>query len=142
MDAGVDADDAWDLGYLLEGLEPEKGYKNVRDVQELETIANFDGLTRKEKDIAMKMYMPDYDPKDKNPDKTELRYDYARQELKLSAEEYVEIYQAHVDNDKKAEKIAAWKALGYSKAECERFWRLFGQSGMQKFAVVEWYNGQ
>ena len=142
VDAGVDADDAWDLGYLLEGLEPEKGYKNVRDVQELETIANFDGLTRKEKDIAMKMYMPDYDPKDKNPDKTELRYDYARQELKLSAEEYVEIYQAHVDNDKKAEKIAAWKALGYSNAECERFWRLFGQAGKQKIDVVEWYNGQ
>ena len=86
--------------------------------------------------------MPDYDPEDESPDKTELKYNYARQEWGLSAAEYAAIYRVQADGDNKEEKVAGWKALGYSDKECELLWNLFGSSGKNKIDVVSWYESQ
>jgi hypothetical protein len=142
VEAGLKAEEADDLMWLLEGLEVQDGYTEVRDVQKWEVIAKDDSMTDRERDAVMKLYMTDYDPNDKNPDKTELKYDYARQEFGLSAEEYVAIYREHVENSKKADKIAAWKELGYSSREAELLYRLFAATGKNKIDVVEWFNAQ
>jgi hypothetical protein len=123
-------------------VDKETGKAHVRDVDKWESIADADFLSESEIDTAMKLYMPDYDPEDESPNKTELKYDYARQEWGLSAAEYAAIYRVQADGDNKEEKVAGWKALGYSDKECELLWNLFGSSGKNKIDVVSWYEQQ
>lgn len=98
------------------------------------------GITESAVDAIMKAYMTDYDPSAASPDKTELRYDYARQELGLTPDEYADAYKAFVENSKKDDRIAAWVKLGYTEAEAETLWNLFGSSGKEKIDVESWYN--
>ena len=140
--AGLKANEADDLMWLLEGLEIQEGYAEVRDVQKWDAIANTSFMSEQEKDAVMKLYMPDYDPTDRNPNKTELKYDYAREVFGLSPEEYVEAYRAHTDNSTKGEKMAEWQAMGFSSAEAYMLYRLFSATGKNKIDVVEWFNAQ
>lgn len=43
-------------------------------------------------------------------------------EFNLTAAEYAAIYRAHLPQDKKAEEIAAYRALGYSQTAAERIY--------------------
>ena len=92
-------------------------------MQKYEAIAD-SKYTDAEKDLIMKAYMPDYDPTDKSPDKTELKYDAVR-DLGYSPEEYVDIYRAYSDASKKAEKIAAIQKLGYSYSQAQMLYSIF-----------------
>ena len=47
--------------------------------------------------------MPDYDPKDDKPDKTELKYDTIRS-MGISAEEYVQLRRLYADETAKGGK--------------------------------------
>ena len=139
---GVNTDDYLDAVEDIKKLDPEEGYSEVRDVQKREAIAA-SGLDPKTVDVIMKAYMNDYDPEDDSPDKTELRYDYARQELGLNPEQYAQAYRAHAENSKKDDKIAAWMALGYSKQEATTLYYLFASTSKTKaIDVVSWYNAQ
>lgn len=124
----------------LGGLKPQTGYKAVRDIQKWEAISKQPGLSDSGKDALMLAYMQDYDPTDKSPVKTELKYEYARQELGLTPREYVEVYNVSTSG-KKNQKLATWQDMGYSRAEANMFYRLFSATGKTKIDVVDWYNG-
>lgn len=139
---GVKTSEYIDAVEDIKKLEPEEGYSEVRDVQKREAIAA-SGLNPKTIDVIMKAYMTDYDPEDDSPDKTELRYEYARQELGLNPEQYAKVYRAHAENSKKDDKIAAWMALGCSKQEATTLYYLFASTSKTKaIDVVSWYNAQ
>lgn len=155
--AGVSTESYLDAVEDVETLQPEEGYSTVRDVQKREAIAN-SGLDEKEIDIIMKAYMTDYDPESEEPDKTELRYDYVRQELNQTPAEYAAIYRVYNDvynissvelkemgaESKKDEYLRRWMALGYTKQEATILYNLFAASSTSKskIDVESWYNGQ
>ena len=87
-------------------------------------IAALDGLSDAERDSVMKLYMPDYNPNAKSPNKTELKYDYLR-DNGYSAEQFTEVYGVTQEYSKKADMIAAWEAMGYSKDEAQMLYKLF-----------------
>lgn len=87
-------------------------------------IAALDGLSDKEKDRVMLLYMPDYDPEAEKPNKTELKYAYLRSKG-YSAEQFTQTYNVTQEYTKKADMIAAWVALGYSKDEAQMFYKLY-----------------
>lgn len=87
-------------------------------------IAALDGLSDKEKDRVMLLYMPDYDPEAEKPNKTELKYAYLRSKG-YSAEQFTQTYSVTQEFTKKADMIAAWVALGYSSEEAQMFYKLY-----------------
>lgn len=123
VNTGVKPETAYDVSQLLAGIKPYEGSDTVKPVQKYEAIAE-SKYTDAEKDLIMKAYMPDYDPTDKSPDKTELKYDTVR-DLGYSPEEYAEIYAAYLDADKKAQKIAAIQNLGYSYTQAQLLYSIF-----------------
>jgi len=147
MDAGFTAEDARQIIDTIAqvtgtgSINEETGKANVRPVDKYDAVAGMDFLDDAEMDIAMKMYMPDYDPEDEKPDLTELRYEYARRKIGLTAKEYAEAYRVITDGGKKDEMMAAWKELGFmTKQEAERFWRLHKGSGSQEIDVEAWWD--
>lgn len=93
---GVATEKYIDVVSGIKSLKPEKDYSNVRDIQTREEIAENRSLSAKERDIVMKAYMPDYDPKSKNPQTTELKYDEVRK-LGVSAKGYSDSYRDYLD---------------------------------------------
>lgn len=87
-------------------------------------IAALDGLSDKEKDQIMLLYMPDYNPEAEKPNKTELKYAYLRSKG-YSAEQFTQTYSVTQEFTKKADMIAAWVALGYSSEEAQMFYKLY-----------------
>ena len=87
-------------------------------------IAALDGLSDKEKDRVMLLYMPDYDPEAEKPNKTELKYAYLRFKG-YSAEQFTQTYTVTQVFTRKADMIAAWVALGYSNEEAQMFYKLY-----------------
>lgn len=87
-------------------------------------IAALDGLSDKEKDRLMLLYMPDYNPDSGKPDKTELKYAYLRSKG-YSAEQFTQTYGVTQEFTTKADMIAAWVALGYSSEEAQMFYKLY-----------------
>lgn len=87
-------------------------------------IAALDGLSDKEKDRLMLLYMPDYNPEAEKPDKTELKYAYLRGRG-YSAEQFTQTYGVTKEFTTKADMIAAWVALGYSNEEAQMFYKLY-----------------
>lgn len=87
-------------------------------------IAALDGLSDKEKDRIMLLYMPDYNPEAEKPNKTELKYAYLRSKG-YSAEQFTQTYSVTQEYTKKADMIAAWVALGYSSEEAQMFYKLY-----------------
>lgn len=103
-----------------------------------QAVASTKGLTDAQMDKAMKLYMPDYDPKGKEPVKTEPRYDYIRQQLGFSPKEYAAAAYAmrseEADTDgngriKKNEAIQAIMDLGYDRQTATWFWGIYSGSG-------------
>lgn len=118
-------------------INKDTGKATVRDIDRRQAIANTTGMTEKEVDIVMKAYMADYDPSDESPETTELKYDYVRQELSMSAKEYAATYRAYLDGDKKAQKIAAIQALGYDWGTAYKLYKVY--AGSMKNKLIEMY---
>lgn len=110
----------------------------VREIDKREAIAKTPSLSEKEIDSIMKCYMDDYDPKSKSPEKTEVKYEYAREVVGLTPKEYVETYRAYLDSEKKAGKIAAIMALGYNERTATSLYDLY-YGNQKKVPSVEWY---
>ena len=87
-------------------------------------VAALDGLSDKEKDRVILLYMPDYDPEAEKPNKTELKYAYLRGRG-YSAEQFTQTYSVTQEFTRKADMIAAWVALGYSNEEAQMFYKLY-----------------
>ena len=120
---------------------PEKN-RDKRPVQ-LQSVASTKGLSDAQLDTAMKLYMPDYDPTDKEPDKTEVKYDYVRKELGLSAKEYADTYYAYLYSDtdgdgktKKDDSVQGIIDLGFDKKMAEQLYHIYSGSGNKTKAAV------
>ena len=137
---GLSTDDYLDIAKAIAGLKPEAGKEEVSSAQKWEAVAKSKKLTDREKDAAIKAYMTDYNPESSSPKTTELKYDYARQELGISPEEYIRIIAAEGE---KAERIKAWQDMGYTKEEAAALWNLLAStSKYQKTDVVSWHNSK
>lgn len=123
-------------------VDKETGKANVRPIDKYTAIANVVDLTDAEIDAIMEDYMPDYDPEDDSPDKTYLKYEYVRQQLGLSPEDYIAIYNVYLDGGKKPETISNWKNLGYDANEANILYKLFKATGKTKIDVESWYAEQ
>lgn len=105
-------------------VDKNTGENKVTDRDKWGYIAALDGLSDKEKDRVMLLYMPDYNPDSGKPDKTELKYAYLRSKG-YSAEQFTEVYGVTQEYSKKADMIAAWEAMGYSKDDAQMLYKLF-----------------
>lgn len=120
---------------------PEKN-RDKRPVQ-LQSVASTKGLSDAQLDTAMKLYMPDYDPTDKEPDKTEVKYDYIRKDLGLSAKEYADTYYAYLYSDTdgdgkslKDDKVQGIIDLGFDKKMAEQLYYIYAGSGNKTKAAI------
>ena len=120
---------------------PEKN-RNKRPVQ-LQSVASTKGISDAQLDTAMKLYMPDYDPTDKEPDKTEVKYDYIRKKLGLSAKEYADTYYAYLYSDTdgdgkslKDDKVQGIIDLGFDKKMAEQLYYIYAGSGNKTKAAI------
>lgn len=118
-------------------VDEKTGVKAVRDIDKREAIAKTPGLTDAEVDAIMKCYMPDYDPDDESPETTEFKYEYVRQELGLSAKEYAATYRAYLDEDRKNDKIAAIRALGFDYKTANALYKVY--YGRMKNKLIDMY---
>lgn len=105
-------------------VDKNTGENRVTDRDKWGYIAALDGLSDKEKDRVMLLYMPDYNPEAEKPNKTELKYAYLRSKG-YSAEQFTQTYSVTQEFTKKADMIAAWVALGYSREEAQMFYKLY-----------------
>ena len=105
-------------------VDKNTGENRVTDRDKWGYIAALDGLSDKEKDRIMLLYMPDYNPDSGKPDKTELKYAYLRSKG-YSAEQFTQTYGVTKEFTTKADMIAAWVALGYSREEAQMFYELY-----------------
>ena len=105
-------------------VDKNTGENKVTDRDKWGYIAALDGLSDKEKDRVMLLYMPDYNPDSGKPDKTELKYAYLRFKG-YSAEQFTQTYGVTQEFTRKADMIAAWVALGYSNEEAQMFYKLY-----------------
>ena len=122
---------------------PQKNRQKV--AYQYQAVANTKGLSEAQLDKAMKLYMPDYDPSAKKPVKTEVKYDYIRQELGFSAKEYAKAAYAMQDMSydeddsgtiTKNEAVRAIIDLGFDKATATRFYQIYqGSSNSAKAAL-------
>lgn len=106
-EVGISADDADIIIHLLDGVVgtgavDETGKAYVRNIDKWEVIAE-SGLDNRDIDTAMKAYMPDYDPTDKTPDKTELKYDAIR-DMGISPAGYAYTYRIYADTSGSGKK--------------------------------------
>lgn len=105
-------------------VDKDTGEATVTNRDKWGYIAALDGLSDKEKDRVMLLYMPDYNPEAEKPNKTELKYAYLRGRG-YSAEQFTQTYGVTQEFTSKADMIAAWVALGYSNEEAQMFYKLY-----------------
>lgn len=106
-------------------------HRDTRGYQ-LEAVARTPGLRESDMDKAMKLYLPEYNPDDKKPDVSRLRYDYIRKELGYSPKDYAAFQKAHsiadseYGNDNggtsKDEIRAAFEAYGYDQETADKIY--------------------
>lgn len=120
-------------------VNKDTGEANVRDIDKREAVANTYGLTESQIDTIMRAYMSDYDPEAESKEYTEVKYDYIRQVLGLTPAEYAETYRAHLDNSKKADKIAAMMEMGFSRETATKLYKIYQGDATTKQQMLDWY---
>ena len=120
-------------------VNKDTGKANVRDIDKREAVANTYGLTESQIDTIMHAYMSDYDPEAESKEYTEVKYDYIRQVLGLTAAEYAETYRAHLDNSKKADKIAEMMEMGFSRETATKLYKIYQGDAKTKQEMLDWY---
>ena len=121
------------------GAFNEKTGKNtVREIDKRKIIAQ-SGLSEKDIDRMMMVYMEDYDPNKKGSETSELKYNYIRQELGLSPSEYVKAYEVDLKGGKWRDiRKGIQDALGCDWATANSLLLIF--EGQKKSTLVNWYN--
>lgn len=118
---------------------PEKNRQKA--AYQYQAITSTKGLSESQVDTAMKLYM-------KDGRSTELKYDYIRQEMGYSAQDYATIQKAYSTADanfgdgngkvKKNEALAALEDIGYSPAEAANIYNLlWGNTGKMKESLAK-----
>lgn len=116
------------------------GKNTVREIDKRKIIAQ-SGLSEKDIDKMMMVYMEDYDPNKKGSETSELKYNYIRQELGLSPSEYVKAYEVDLQGGKWRDiRKGIQDALGCDWATANSLLLIF--EGQKKSTLVNWYNSQ
>lgn len=118
------------------------GKRTVTNADKYSAIANLRGVSSDNIDKIMREWMPDYDPGNGKTEKTEVKYDYMRQEMGISAKAYAQLYKANSESNKKADKIAAFEAMGYNRKTAEQLYRIFSGNEKTMETVLEWYESR
>lgn len=132
-EAGIETGDADKVIHLLDGIvgtgsiDKKTGEPRVTDDDKWTEIAEANFLSDSEKDAVMKLYMTDYDPTAKSPDKTELRYDKMREEG-FAPWEFPLTHAVTTQYTKKQDIINGFKALGYNDYTARWLYDLFKNS--------------
>lgn len=92
---GITTDQYLKVKKNVDSQKVQPGFSDIRPAQELTAIASTIGLSERSLDTLMKAWMTDYDPKAKKTDTTELKYDYIRKEMGMSAEQYAKLYDIY-----------------------------------------------
>lgn len=125
---GMDSDSADYIVGLLDGIEAT--------ADKLDKIAGAK-LPEEQKDIAMKAWMDDYDPKAKKPNYTEVKYDYIRQELGYSATEYSAAKRLYSSDGTKEAKIDRIEdKLGITDAQARELYGIL--DGNKNAMLKDW----
>lgn len=141
------------------GLSSQKTLSALKSVQsvpaknrgkigyQLQAISGTKGLSEKDMDIAMKLYMPDYDPSENEPNVTEVVYDYLRKEKGYSAEDYASFKYAYnlAASDygdkngkvKKDEYISAMLDMGYDQATAKEIYDILWNGSSRKHKAIQ-----
>lgn len=120
-------------------INKETGKPTIRDVDRRQAIATTPNISDKAKDVLIKAYMADYDPDAAKKEYTELKYNYIREYLGLSPEEYAEVYRAVLDepSDKKDDDVVM--ALGYDRKTAKAIADVLNSTRSGKRAYINWY---
>lgn len=120
-------------------INKETGKATVRDIDRRQAIATTPNITDEAKDTLIKAFMADYDPDADKKEYTELKYNYIREYLGLSPEQYTEVYRAVLDepSDKKDDDVVV--ALGYDKKTAKAIADVFNSTRSGKRAYLNWY---
>lgn len=141
------------------GLSSQKTLSALKSVQsvpaknrgeigyQLQAISGTKGLSEKDMDIAMKLYMPDYDPSENEPNVTEVVYDYLRKEKGYSAEDYASFKYAYnlAASDygdkngkvKKDEYISAMLDMGYDQATAKEIYDTLWNGSSRRHKAIQ-----
>lgn len=141
------------------GLSSQKTLSALKSVQsvpaenrgkigyQLQAISGTKGLSEKDMDIAMKLYMPDYDPSENEPNVTEAVYDYLRKEKGYSAEDYASFKYAYnlAASDygdkngkvKKDEYISAMMNMGYDQATAKEIYDTLWNGSSKRHKAIQ-----
>lgn len=141
------------------GLSSQKTLSALKSVQsvpaenrgkigyQLQAIVGTKGLSEEDMDAAMKLYMPDYDPSENEPNVTEVVYDYLRKEKGYSAEDYASFKYAYnlAASDygdkngkvKKDEYISAMLDMGYDQATAKEIYDTLWNGSSKKHKAIQ-----
>lgn len=128
---GIDTKQYLDVTKDIKSLQEQEGYSEIRPAQNYTAIAENDSLTETQKTAIMKAYMVDYNPNQKSPNTTELKYEYML-ESGYSNKDYALAYdiyshEEHVGGEGTAERTRARmrEELGLSQSEAKALYKLF-----------------
>lgn len=141
------------------GLSSQKTLSALKSVQsvpsenrgkigyQLQAISGTKGLSENDMDIAMKLYMPDYDSSANEPNVTEVVYDYLRKEKGYSAEDYASFKYAYnlAASDygdkngkvKKDEYISAMLDMGYDQATAKEIYDTLWNGSSKRHKAIQ-----
>ncbi len=141
------------------GLSSQKTLSALKSVQsvpaenrgkigyQLQAISSTKGLSEEDMDVAMKLYMPDYDPSANDPNVTEVVYDYLRKEKGYSAEDYASFKYAYnlAASDygdkngkvKKDEYISAMLDMGYDQATAKEIFDTLWNGSSKRHKAIQ-----
>lgn len=143
VDAGASPDGAKLVADLMDSIvgtgniDKKTGKPSITADDRYQAIAT-SSLGESDKDIAMKAYMDDYDPTSKNPDTTELKYDYLRKEIGLTPEQYAIVRAAYgrAGTKDRIQRTAVRNALN-NAPHSEKVFRIL--DGKEKKLLIELY---
>lgn len=114
-EAGMSAESAEKVVKLLDGIQGTGKNGSVRGIDKYSAIAG-SSLSAKDKETAFLEYAPDV---------MDEKYTYAKENMGLTIDDFVNAYKVTDEYSLKVDQKAAWKAMGYTEAEAENLWQLY-----------------
>lgn len=115
----------------------ETGENAVREIDRRRVIANAN-ISTTAKDKLMMAYMEDYEHGVEGTETSELKYQYIRQELGLSSQDYIKAYEVDLAGGKWRDiRSGIMKALGCDYGTANKLLLIF--EGRYKQQLIDWY---
>ena len=118
------------------------GKRTVTNTDKYSAIANLRGVSTSDTDSIMHEWMPDYDPNVKGSDRTEVKYDYMRQEMGLSPKTYAALYSAKNGNSTKEDALDEMESILHDRKTAELAYKILDGNTKTMKTVLEWYESR